>query len=131
MAPASRPTSKKRSLANGGAENVLPRRFLRPLLFLALGRNDRSYGYELAEAVREYGLAIDLAGVYRELRALEQRDLLSSEWEPSKNGPDRRVYMMTDAGRQARSEAIESLRQARDQLIAALDACDVDESSSA
>ncbi len=102
-------------------ENVLPRRFLRQLLFLALGHSERSYGYELAEAVREYGLSVDLAGIYRELRSLEQHGLLSSEWEPSKSGPDRRVYMMTDSGREGRAEAIESLRWARDQLTAALD----------
>ena len=85
-------------------ESVLPRRFLRQLLFLALGSEERSYGYELAEAVRSHGLAVDLAGVYRELRALEQHDFLSSDWEPSKNGPDRRVYIMTETGRAARAE---------------------------
>lgn len=102
-------------------ESVLPRRFLRQLLFLALGSEERSYGYELAEAVRSHGLAVDLAGVYRELRALEQHDFLSSDWEPSKNGPDRRVYIMTETGRAARAEAIESLRQARDHLTAAIE----------
>ncbi len=104
-----------------GVDGVLPRRFLRQLLFLALGRNERSYGYELAEAVREHGLAVDLAGVYRELRAMERHDLLSSEWEPSKNGPDRRVYMMTDTGHESRVEAVAALRLARDQLTAALE----------
>ena len=103
------------------AESALPRRFLRPLLFLALGRNERSYGYELAEAVREYGLSVDLAGIYRELRSLEQHGLLSSDWEPSKSGPDRRVYMMTNSGREARAQAIESLQDARDHLAAALE----------
>ncbi len=129
MATANKPKPQKSSSATERTEGVLPRRFLRQLLFLALGRNDRSYGYELAEAVREHGLAIDLAGVYRELRALEQRDLLSSEWEPSKNGPDRRVYVMTEAGREARAEAIESLRQARDHLTDALNASEADETS--
>ncbi len=103
------------------ADGVLPRRFLRQLLFLALGLSERSYGYELAEAVRDHGLAVDLAGVYRELRAMERHDLLSSEWEPSKNGPDRRVYMMTDEGRATRAEAVSALRAARDQLTAALE----------
>lgn len=111
----------KKAPAAARAESVLPRRFLRPLLFLALGQNERSYGYELAEAVRDYGLAVDLAGVYRELRALEKHDLLASEWEVSTSGPDRRVYMMTDAGRDARAEALASLRQARDHLTAALE----------
>ena len=114
-------TTNKKAPATPRTEGVLPRRFLRQLLFLALGRNERSYGYELAEAVRDHGLAVDLAGVYRELRALEQHDYLSSEWEPSKNGPDRRVYMMTAQGQAARDEAIESLRQIRDHLTIALE----------
>ena len=102
-------------------ESVLPRRFLRPLLFLALGSRERSYGYELAESVRANGLTVDLAGVYRELRAMERQDFLTSEWEPSTNGPDRRVYLMTDQGRTARAEATEALRLARDQLTTALE----------
>ena len=100
--------------------SVLPRRFLRQLLFLGLSQADRSYGYELAEAVRGYGLNIDMAGVYRELRSMEQKDLLSSEWEPSDNGPDRRVYMVTDSGREALAQAVADLELARDQLSAAL-----------
>ena len=76
---------------------------------------------DAADASLADGFAVDLAGVYRELRSLEQRDLLTSEWEPSKNGPDRRVYMMTDAGRDARAEAIVSLGEARDRLTAALE----------
>lgn len=100
--------------------SALPRRFLRQLLFLALGRQDRSYGYELAEAVRGYGLSIDMAAVYRELRNMERRDLLTSEWEPSSNGPDRRVYLVTATGHAAHAEAISELRRARDQLSTAL-----------
>lgn len=114
-------TSDDTTKAKPRADGVLPRRFLRQLLFLALGRGQRSYGYELAEAVREHGLAVDLAGVYRELRAMERHDLLTSEWESSKNGPDRRVYLMTEAGQVARTEAIEALTAARDQLTAALE----------
>lgn len=101
--------------------SALPRRFLRPLLFLALSKSDRSYGYELAEAVRSFGLSIDMAGIYRELRSMEQKDLLSSEWVPSDNGPDRRVYMVTKSGRTALKDAVADLRLARDQLSAALD----------
>ena len=114
-------TTDSHDTATEQTTSALPRRFLRQLLFLALGRQYRSYGYELAEAVRGYGLSIDMAAVYRELRNLERRDLLTSEWEPSSNGPDRRVYLMTDAGQTAQTEAISQLRQARDQLSTALD----------
>ena len=88
-------TTTDRSQTTNAKASALPRRFLRQLLFLGLSRADRSYGYELAEAVRAYGLSIDMAGVYRELRSMEQKDLLSSAWEPSENGPDRRVYIVT------------------------------------
>ena len=108
MATTNTPTAAEKTAS------VLPRRFLRPLLFLGLSQADRSYGYELAEAVRGYGLSIDMAGVYRELRSMEQKDLLSSEWEPSDNGPDRRVYMVTATGRDALAQAIGDLRMARD-----------------
>jgi PadR family transcriptional regulator, regulatory protein PadR len=114
-------TTSKQDKAAEQTASALPRRFLRQLLFLALGREDRSYGYELAEAVRGYGLNIDMAAVYRELRNMERRDLLTSEWEPSSNGPDRRVYLMTVAGHTAQAEAISELRQARDQLSVALE----------
>lgn len=97
---------------------------MRQLLFLGLSRAHRSYGYELAEAVRDYGLSIDMAGVYRELRSMEQKDLLTSAWEPSDNGPDRRVYMVTSLGRDALAQAVAELRLARDQLSAALEDAD-------
>lgn len=104
----------------------LHRRFLRPLLFLALDQNEETYGYELAEAVRDYGLAIDMAGVYRELRTMEQHDLLLSRWEASDEGPDRRVYTLTDAGHDGVHHAITSLRTARDLLSAALTGLEAD-----
>lgn len=98
----------------------LPRRFLRPLLLLSLSRVGRSHGYELAESVRSFGLTVDMAGVYRELRAMEQRDLLDSSWEPSKDGPERRVYELTAAGSAAAEAAVADLTAARDLLAAAL-----------
>jgi len=114
-------TTSRQDRATEHTTSALPRRFLLPLLLLALGRQERSYGYELAEAIRTYGLNIDMAAVYRELRNMERRDLLTSEWEPSSNGPDRRVYLVTAAGKAAQAEAISQLRQARDQLSTALE----------
>ncbi len=95
----------------------LPRRFLRPFLLISLLRVGRSYGYELFQAVSDLGVVVvDLAGVYRELRSLEQRGAVCSVWEPSNAGPDRRVYELTPAGRAAAGSAMDELVALRDGL---------------
>lgn len=99
---------------------ALPRRFLRAFLLLALDRDGTSHGYELFESVAARGLVVDMAGVYRDLRAMEQHDLVRSDWEPSDAGPDRRVYDLTAAGRVAAEGAAEELATIRDGLTAAL-----------
>ena len=58
----------------------LPRRFLPAFLLLSLDREGTSYGYELYETVRSLGLSVDLAAVYRSLRTMQQRDLVTSAW---------------------------------------------------
>lgn len=101
---------------------ALPRRFGRPFLLLVLAQRTSGHGYELYEAIAEFGVQIDLAGVYRDLRTMEQHDLLSSTWAASGSGPDRRVYELTDAGRDAAVTARRELVSIRDQLAVALDA---------
>jgi DNA-binding PadR family transcriptional regulator len=107
--------------APDGATPALPRRFLRAFLLLALERDGESHGYELFECVSGRGLSVDMAGVYRDLRAMDQHDLVTSGWEPSDAGPDRRVYELTDAGRLEALEAADDIETIRDGLSAALD----------
>lgn len=104
----------------GAPSRALPRRFLRSFLLLALDRDGTSHGYDLFECVTVRGLAVDMAGVYRDLRAMEQHDLVTSDWEPSDAGPDRRVYDLTDEGRLAAVEAADELATIRDGLAAML-----------
>ena len=99
----------------------LPRRFLPPFLLLSLERDGTSYGYELYETVRSLGLSVDLAAVYRALRTMQQRELVTSEWVASLSGPDRRLYSLTDSGRASAAAATEELAQVRDGLISALE----------
>ncbi len=109
------------------AERVegLPRRFLPAFLLLSLARDGTSYGYELYETVSSLGLSADLAAVYRGLRTMQQRELVTSQWVPSDSGPDRRLYSLTDAGRIAAAAAAEELAAARDSLVAALESFDL------
>lgn len=112
--------------AGTGTEPLLPRSFLRSLLLLALDRGGRSYGYELFETVQAQGLITDLAGVYRALRSMQRHGLVTSVWEPSASGPDRRVYALSDEGRRAATAATRELLGVRDALSAALSRRDVD-----
>ena len=45
------------------------------------------------------GQAPDLAGVYRFLKAMEDRGLVECEWDLSQTGPARRVFRITPQGR--------------------------------
>lgn len=76
----------------------LPRGFLRPCVLLLL-REQASHGYELLERLRVFGYdGSDPGGLYRLLRSLESAGLVGSSWEPSSEGPDRRIYSLTRAG---------------------------------
>jgi len=76
-----------------------PRMWLQPFLLLAL-EQWQSHGYELIRRMTSFGFeALDRGSVYRILRQLEKDGLVSSGWDTSKEGPARRLYSLTDAGR--------------------------------
>jgi poly-beta-hydroxybutyrate-responsive repressor len=95
---------------------VLPKSFLRPCLLLLL-REQPSHGYELLERLRPLGFARDdPGGLYRALRKLERERLVRSSWEPSSEGPDRRIYELTRAGMEELHELAKGLLETRETL---------------
>jgi PadR family transcriptional regulator PadR len=100
-------------------------RFLEPGL-LALLRERPTHGYELiAELPALVGTErVDVGNVYRALRGMEERGLVTSEWSDDLPGPAKRTYEITDEGRRALERWSHWLREARnriDTLIARLD----------
>ena len=76
-----------------------PRSWMQPFLLLAL-EQWQSHGYELIRRLSGFGFeALDRGSVYRTLRQLEKSGLVVSGWDTSKDGPARRLYSLTDAGR--------------------------------
>lgn len=76
-----------------------PRSWLQPFLLLAL-EQWQSHGYELIRRMSAFGFeTLDRGSVYRTLRQLEKDGLVESGWDTSKDGPARRLYSLTDAGR--------------------------------
>jgi len=92
-----------------------PPRFLRPFLLLLL-RERGGHGYELIDRMGEMGLeySIQDAGyVYRTLRSMEGKGLITSKWDTANAGPAKRVYEITPQGVQVLHEwaqAFENLK---------------------
>jgi poly-beta-hydroxybutyrate-responsive repressor len=92
----------REAAGNGPAarrSDTQPRMWLQPFLLLAL-EQWQSHGYELIRRMTAFGFeALDRGSVYRILRQLEKDGLVTSGWDTSKEGPARRLYSLTDAGR--------------------------------
>lgn len=97
------------STSTDDAPPILPRNFLRPCVLLLLRESD-AHGYDLLERLAALGFEKqDPGGLYRTLRNLEDEGFVHSAWEPSDQGPDRRIYEITRAGGEHLHELAKSL----------------------
>ncbi len=78
-------------------------KFTHPAALLAIAEAGSISGYDIARRVRELSLSgetgVDHSGVYRTLRKMEETGLVASSWEAGDKGPARRLYTLTDSGR--------------------------------
>lgn len=89
------------------------------VLLAALQRGDM-HGYDLRTAVGEMtngALAIDVGGLYRTLRRLEEDGFVTSRWMEGEAGPQKRNYSITAEGRELADDWAEHLRK-RSELLA-------------
>lgn len=78
-----------------------------PMLVLGVLDAEPRHGYGISQALVEAGLQpIKGAQLYPALARLEEAGALASEWEASGPGPARKVYSLTDLGR----EQLDALR---------------------
>ncbi len=87
----------KKSLSRGKQE-----RYIQPSILMSLYRTD-SYGYELIQNIQNFGFIEGQAPpgmIYRHLRQLEEDMLVRSEWETDGSGPAKRVYQITEDGKE-------------------------------
>ena len=112
----------RRRARRGAAEVACPRRisrFVEPAMLLLLQR-EPMHGYGLMEGLQSVGFKeypVDFSAVYRTLRRLEQSEMVSSDWDLEVSaGPPRRVYTITEAGRQHLATWVEEL-EATDKVL--------------
>jgi PadR family transcriptional regulator PadR len=101
------------------------RGFLEPCLLLVLRRGE-SHGYDLKDELGPFGMGnVNPSLVYRALRDMEEEGLVRSEWDTeSTAGPARRVYELTQEGRERLHEWADELRHTDRVLHQFLEAVD-------
>lgn len=100
-----------------------PRTFLRPCVLLLLDE-EPAYGYELRERLRAFvSESWDHGTIYRLLNTMEQEGLVSSAWERSSAGPQRRRYILTAEGREVLVGWAQALEGIRGLLTSFLERC--------
>jgi PadR family transcriptional regulator PadR len=99
-------------------------RYMQPSILLGLLLK-ASYGYELIQNIQEFGFVEGQAPpgmIYRHLRQLEEEGLVFSNWETKATGPAKRMYNLTDEGKEVLAIWVDYMKkQARnlDHFIAA------------
>lgn len=95
-----------------GDYSLMDVRLVEPALLAFLQENDL-HGYGLLEKLDRLGLgSINPSVIYRILRDYEEIGLVQSNWDAEgTQGPPRRVYAITDAGREALNRAEASLKE--------------------
>lgn len=101
-------------------------RLVQPSIMAALSK-EPLHGYAIAQRLaREsaHGAAPpDHSGIYRLLRSMEKRGLLTSRLAASESGPARREYALTDCGHRCLDRWVASLSRYRVTIDAVLDLC--------
>lgn len=93
--------------------------WVRALILYYLSR-EKSYGYELINNIYTHfpELSYQAPGLmgnyYRILRMLELEGLIESQWDTSGNGPAKRVYSITPAGRENLNLLIKYIEKTKD-----------------
>jgi PadR family transcriptional regulator PadR len=113
-----RPTEEPEPGAAPGLSDLpwAPKNLLVPYLLLALNYY-RAHGYLLQQYLRTLGFfGVDITTIYRTLRQMEKQGLVNSAWDTEAQGPARRVYGLTDAGRLFLESWAAALGQYRESL---------------
>ena len=78
-------------------------RFAEPIVLLAIAQMGEAHGYQIAQEAEKMAVThagLDSGVIYRTLRRLEAAGRVRSSWDTSGGGPARRVYVLTESGRQ-------------------------------
>lgn len=93
-------------------------RFLEVCLLLLLF-DKQGYGYGLIEELADFGFTsedMNIGSLYRSLRKLEEQGQVTSVWEEAPQGPKRRVYEITQRGKDELDNWIPILKERKSRI---------------
>jgi PadR family transcriptional regulator, regulatory protein PadR len=94
-------------------------RFIQPAV-LAVLVEGALHGYRIVQRLGEmpmfHGDMPDTTGVYRYLKSLERRGMVTSSWNLSESGPAKKLFSLTPAGRQCLRRWDQTLEEYRRQV---------------
>ena len=99
-------------------------RLIQPAVMAVLA-DEPLHGYVIVQRLatlsmfRDHGP--DITGVYRLLKGMEKKGLVTSTWEPAASGPAKRCYALTPEGRACLGRWITTLRTYREAVGDLLD----------
>lgn len=73
---------------------------------LLMLRNDEFYGYDINRRLAQQDMSSNISRLYGILNEMQKDRLLRDRWERSKEGPRKKMYSLTDKGREALNEIL-------------------------
>lgn len=93
-------------------------RFMEICLLLLLSQED-SHGYTLAEKLTYFGFSkeeLNVGSLYRTLRKMEKDNYVTSNWQIGEQGPKKRVYKITESGKNILEQWIQILKSRKKRI---------------
>ena len=102
-------------------------RFMEVCLLMLLYK-EPGYGYGLIDQLGYFGFIEDKLNVstlYRTLRKMEKHGLVESSWKEGAQGPQKRVYKITDEGKEELRNWIQILKLRKERINKLIDSYDM------
>ena len=91
---------------------------------LTLLKEEKSYGYSLMERIEDFGFeedSVNISIIYRRLRTMENDNLVVSSWSESDQGPKKRMYQITEEGKEELDNWILLLKDRKKRISAIIE----------
>ena len=104
-------------------------KFIQPALLVILTHGD-NHGFQMIAELEQSGMvsgdSLDPAGLYRTLKRMEAGGLVSSHWDTDNSSKPRRIYSITEEGRNCLKTWHSTLKEYRsnlDSILSEIDRC--------